>query len=211
VPSDPGYFADGGTGVASDDNVLWGDVYWVDPAEGYAQGEPAVHLIADAELFTGSVPTFYGRYVGGDGSDNRQPLGTRYAGRYLDGGPFTGGTRLIVWRDTKSSAAAPVSCGAEPAWAPLEQAGALVFDEEENAQLLPASASRFPWAVQQVAVGSAELATTSPFGWFDLDLWHGATGLWGEVAQGWVVPVTSASGLYSVGLRAVRLDSACDY
>jgi hypothetical protein len=62
-----------------------------------------------------------------------------------------------------------------------------------------------------VAVGSAELATASPFGWFDLDLWHGASGLWGEVAQGWVVPVTSASGLYSVGPRAVRLDSACDY
>ena len=68
------------------------------------QGEQAVHIVADAEAY-GSGYTFYGRYVSGDGRDNRQPLGSRFAASYAQGGPQGMETVLTIWRDTKSAAA----------------------------------------------------------------------------------------------------------
>src|SRR6185436_15281810 len=51
-PSDTGYFISGGLGIADNDNVLWGDVFWVNPGENFAQGETLVHIEADATVFS---------------------------------------------------------------------------------------------------------------------------------------------------------------
>lgn len=205
-PANAGYFATGGTGIASNDNALLGDYFYVDSGNDFAQGEPAVHVITDPALAGGDY-TFYGRYVGGDGRDQRQPLGSLYGARYLNGGGFDGGTELAVWRDTKSPDIAPVACGALPSWAPLAAGLVPMWDEDEHVTVAPASTSRFPWATQSVEVGSSALPTSAPFGWLTVDMNHQETPLFGNDSQGWVVVTHSAEHKYSVGYRAFQLDS----
>ena len=114
------YFVDGvGTGPgASPPNQLWGDWFIVDSATNFAEGDNLVRIEANAPGGLGNLNpnlggvnssnptgyTFYGRYVqpGGspNGQDNREPLGTSWAARYLNGGAFDGGTKLAVWRDS---------------------------------------------------------------------------------------------------------------
>src|SRR4029077_12607851 len=84
-PSDAGYFAAGGTGDATDQNVLWGDYFYLNPATGAAEGNPLVHIVADAtdpETTTPGEYTFYGRYVGWAAADKRPPLAAHLALRH---------------------------------------------------------------------------------------------------------------------------------
>jgi hypothetical protein len=208
-PADAGYFGAGGTGVASNDNVLIGEFFVVDSAQDYAFGEPAVHILADAARFGAGDYTFYGRYGGGTGADNRQPLGRVFASRYLAGGIFAAGTRLMVWRDTKSPAALPVACGGAPAWAPLGLAPLVAWDEEENPVALGASDARLPLATQVIDVGGPDLPVPFPFGWMRIDLRLAGGFGFGEEAQGWVTTAQRAHGRFTVGTRAARLASPC--
>lgn len=64
---------------------------------------------------TNGSDTFYGRYVNWTAADNRPPLPTSFAPRFLHGGPFDGGTSLVVWRDSKVNQA-PFNCSAPPSW-----------------------------------------------------------------------------------------------
>ena len=205
-PSQAGYFEPGGTGVASNDNVFLGDIYWVEPAEDFAQGDLAVHVRADAEAFGAGDYTFYRRYVGPSGADHRQPLGTAFAARYAEGGVFAGGTELLVWRDTELAAPAPVACGTLPAFGQLSSRPRIVWDEAENAASLVGT-SPFRWATQRVSVGS-EFAPLEPFGWMQIDL-SLPGGLFGAASQGWVVALHRADGRFSAGVRAFRLSSPC--
>lgn len=211
-PSDAGYF----TAVASDSNVLVGDFFLVTPGENFAQGDTAVHVRADPTSFGpdapggGLGPTFYGRLesLADQGSDHRQPLPSAFATRYLSGGVFTGGTRLIVWRDIGSSSLSPFPCGGLPPWAPLPLVPALVLDEEENGVAFPGGLSSFPWATQAVTVGGPDLPTPEPFGimFLDFDVFAGpAVG----TGQAWVLPVMSAQDRFSVGFPAWALRSPC--
>jgi hypothetical protein len=50
-PSSTGYFISGGLGIADNDNVLWGDYFYVNPGQNFAQGETLVHIEADAAVF----------------------------------------------------------------------------------------------------------------------------------------------------------------
>ena len=93
-----GYFGPGG--VATDQNVLWGDFFYVDPASNYADGENMVRVEAFPGAFKPGDATFYGRYVNHSGIDNREPLATVWASRFVAGGDFSGGTDLIAWRDS---------------------------------------------------------------------------------------------------------------
>src|SRR5947199_5874626 len=47
-PGDLGYFAGGGTGDATDQNVLWGDYFIIQELLNYAAGNPLVHVEASA-------------------------------------------------------------------------------------------------------------------------------------------------------------------
>jgi hypothetical protein len=97
------YFGDSGEGVIFD-NVLMGDVFWLDPADeaggvNFSEADVAVHIEAGSDPGTGAgafppsviddednATTFYSRYhVGAAASvqDYREPLGTAWGLRYL--------------------------------------------------------------------------------------------------------------------------------
>jgi hypothetical protein len=228
-PGDVGYFSAGGKGDASNQNVLWGDYIYVNPATGAAEGNPLVHIVADASDPETSTPgryTFYGRYVAWSAADNRRPLGTNFASRYLTGGSFSATTSLIVWRDSKvnqSAFACPVAEGSRPSWYRLGQEGTLIFDEQENV-VVPADVAvspqtggaftPFPAEAQRVTVGGTSLPVPFNFGWVDLDLNTTVTPAGAvppadpAVAQAWVAVKMVGSGLFSVGYDAIQLDNA---
>ena len=176
-PGDTGYFAAGGTGVATDQNVIWGDWFIVESLENFAEGGDLVQIEASASnpaTSTAGRYSYYGRYDGWDGADDREPLATEFAARFIDGGPFSGGTTYLVWRDSKVNQGAfgcPVVPGVRPVWYPLGQEGLVIFNEQEqvvtpvtipvspeppNAQLIP-----FPAETQRVLVGGASLPIPS--------------------------------------------------
>jgi len=204
TPADGTYFAHGGTGLASDDNVLWGDYLVVDPQRGLSEGQTAVALVADPDFFGPGDYTFYGRYVGFDGRDDRAPLSSLYYARYLNGGSFAGGTDLVVWRDNRRLEVAPSPCASGPSWAPLGEYQLVVFDEEENGQLAPKTHA-FPLTTQRVHLGSSTLPAVPNYGWLMLDLWHTD----GTHAQGYVSILMTADGRYQVGHPALQADDLC--
>jgi hypothetical protein len=230
-PGDPGYFVAGGTGDATNQNVLWGDYFYVNSREGFAQGETLVHIQADAgnpQLSTPGRYTFYGRYVGWSAADNRQPLSTNFAVRFVNGGEFTGGTSLAVWRDPKVSQEAfdcPTAAGSRPPWFPLTQEGFVIFDEQEHPLIqtpfpvLPPPMpppTPFPGAAQRVRVGGAALPVPFNFGWiyFNLNSPVIAAGQNPSqdpsAAQAWMTAIMDAAGRFSVGFDAIQLDRACE-
>jgi hypothetical protein len=228
-PGDPGYFSAGGTGDATNDNVLWGDYYYLDPATGAAEGNTLVHIVADAidpETSTPGEYTFYGRYVGWTAADNRRPLGTNFATRFLDGGFFAGGTSLVVWRDSKVNQGhftCPALAGSRPNWYQMGQENVLIFDEEEqvsNPQSIPSSPlpaglfTPFPAEAQRVVVGGSDFPVPFTFGWLTLNL-NTTVNPAGAVppvdptaAQAWVAVKMSAGGQFSIGFDAIQLDNA---
>ncbi|PYQ59123.1 MAG: hypothetical protein DMF53_19285 [Acidobacteria bacterium] len=230
-PGDPGYFLPGGTGDATNQNVLWGDYFYVDESQNYASGNPMVHIEASATDAQTSLPgqyTFYGRYVNWTAADNREPLATGFASRYVTHGTFSGGTDLIVWRDSKVNQGpftCPVAPGTRPPWYPLGQEGIVIFDEAEHPQVpqtfpvspQPPQASLlpFPAEAQRTAVGGAGLPVPFDFGWIYLNLNTLVTAAGNNppedprAAQAWVTTEMKAMGRFSVGFDAVQLDSAC--
>jgi hypothetical protein len=238
-PSAPGYFLDGGLGIASNRNQLLGDYFFVNPEQAFAQGESMVHIEACDTLVVGQGTdecpyvagdyTFYGRYVGALASDGREPLATMFCGRLLNGGSFSGGTELVVWRDSKTVATTGHTCGFDEPWFPLGQADFVALDEQENCADLcfrgdnvsppiGGADTCFPLETQRVSLngpgvpnGGAPINHPFTFGGWLLNLnTTVAGGLFNPTAQAWVVEIHSASGLFSVGYDAAQLDSACD-
>ena len=231
-PADDGYF----TSLATSQNVLWGDYSFVNPSQNVAYGDNLVHIEAcNGSLYVGNGAgncpfvtgdyTFYGRYVGGMATDQREPLATTFAARYA--GIAT--TDLLVWRDTKTAptgADGKQTCGSSPGWFPLSQSEVVGFDNvETDADLCslpndvsPASGgvqTCFPLATQRVNVKSGNVFAKKmhvPFtaGWLYLNLNHAlATGdPFPGVAQAWVSAVRSGEGRFSTGQSALQLDNA---
>ena len=230
------YFAAGGTGDATNQNVLWGDYFYVNSAQNFAQGETLVHIEASATDPETSVPgeyTFYGRYVNWTAADNREPLSTNFATRFVNGGTFSGGTDLLVWRDSKAVQGAFTSPGAncavpdaEVPWYPLGEEGIVIFDEEENPTvpeqfpfsppIQPDTLLPFPAEAQRTAVDGTALPVDPDFGWLYLNLNTTVTVAGANppedpaAAQAWVTTVMDAEGRFSVGYDAIQLDSACN-
>lgn len=225
-PENVGYFVTGGTGVASNQNVLWGDYFYVNPGENFAQGETLVHIEANSSL-NNSNYTFYYRYslesggLANAGADNREGLGNVFAVRYLNGGGFDGGTDLLVWRDSKDSGVLtlPFDCGEIPDPFLLGQHQVVVFDEEENFEtpegctISPCEPGQettpFPWEAQRVHVGGSSLPTSENFGWIYLNLNFDSGAGWELIPtwlmQNWVTVTMDAEGRFSVGFDAIQL------
>lgn len=206
TPAHSAYFVKGGSGLASDANVLWGDYHYVNSLRNTSDSQTAIPVVADPDFFNAGDYTFYGRYVNFDGRDDRIPLSSLYYARYMNGGPFSGGTELIVWRDNRTAAAATATCGTAPAWAPLGEMQLVIFDEEENpTEIIGGNA--FPLTTQKVHVGDSALEVPEPFGFLMIDLWHGDS----SHAQGWVSVIMSAEGRFSTGYEAMRADDLCNF
>jgi hypothetical protein len=242
-PSSATYFSGG---IADNRNILWGDYFYVNSGQNFAQGETLVHVEACPAPtvgtgagfcpFTPGEYTFYGRYAPVAGQDQREPLSTTFATRFINGGVFTGGTDLIVWRDSKTiptGVNGPYTCGSttRPAWFPLNQADVVAFDEQENPQDLcftgdivspPLGGAQtcFPLEAQRVSLSGGNIIGSDPtpdaeFGWMYLNLNTSVAGVTypaadPSVAQAWVTTVMDAEGRFSVGFDAIQLDSACD-
>ncbi len=236
LPQDsPGYFAAGGSGSATNQNVLWGDWFIINSAQNFAEGSDLVHIEAsatDPATTTAGRYTFYGRLdkpASFNAVDNREPLATTFATRYLNGGPFTAGTSLLCWRDSKTDQnffSCPAGAG-NPSWFPLAQEGVLVFDEQEHPQTaaqcthspcFSITTDICPAETQRVQVGGATLPVNSNFGWLYLDLNTTVAGVTQPStlpntpadAQAWVISTLASNGHFAVGLDAIQLDSACN-
>ena len=234
-PSSATYFSGG---IADTRNILWGSYYYVNDAQNFAQGETLVHIESCPTPSVGTAGghcpfaqgsyTFYGRYAAVAGQDQREPLATTFATEFNNGGVFTGGTDLIVWRDSKTiptGVNGPYTCGTvnRPAWFPLSQADVVAFDEMENPQDLCSFEGTvqpcFPLEAQRVSLQGGNVFGTDPtpdatFGWIYLNLNTNVSGVTypaanPAIAQAWVTTVQDADGRFSVGYDAIKLDSAC--
>ncbi len=221
-PTDAGYFGAGG--VATDQNVLWGDAIYLDTANKYSDGEDLVRIKSLPGSFQPGDFTFYGRYVGMSGADSRQPLATAWGSRFVNGGSFAGGTDLLVWRDS-GKVVKPFPCATHPAGFPLLAYQEFTFDEQEQPVIsnapppqIPGEPTNvplpdvFPAEANKVHVGGPTFPMPYPFGWVFLDLNApnpGNSGPLSLLRQSWVQTVLKAQGQYSVGFHATPFDSAC--
>jgi hypothetical protein len=230
-PGDAGYFASGGTGYATNQNVLWGDYLLIRTQTALFVGGTLVHVEADARnpaTSTAGRYTFYGRYVSWTAVDNREPLATNFAARFMNGGGYTGNSLLAVWRDSKVNQGpftCPATFGVRPAWYPLGQEAIVIFDEAEHpvvAQTFPFSPqppvdtiSPFPAETQITLVGGPVLPVPFTFGWLFLDLNTSVAAAGANppvdplAAQAYVTGFDETNGRFGVGIEAIRLDSAC--
>ncbi len=189
-----GYFAAGGTGIASNQNVLWGE-YSIASAQNIVHGDTLVHVEADgasALTTTSGNHTFYGRLanVNATAIDNREALPEEYFARYQTSGTIDG-TQAIVWRDTPGPRTG-FACASPPAT--ISDRGVVAFDHQEQ----PASslaAVKIPYSTQLVDLEDTTRATVP----FDLGFMNYSLGLTapggaftnGQLNQGYVVHVLS--------------------
>lgn len=226
--TDAGYFPStpGGVADVTNQNILWGDYSYVHRSRGRSEGNTLVHIEASSTSPETSTPgqyTFYGRYVGWSALDNREPLPTTFGARYV-----ADDTHMIVWRDSKvvtRSFACPVAARTRPSWFPLGAESIVVFDEQENASVLPTSAVSpspggatlrpFRAEAQRTRVGGNAFPVPYASGWAYLNLNTTVTPAGANppedpaAAQAWVSTVT-ANGRFGVGYDAMRYDSACN-
>ena len=213
-PSSPGYFGPGG--VATNQNLLWGDYYLIDPADNFASGENLVRLEADPSYFRPGDVTFYGRYVGYDARDAREPLSRLWANRFVTGGAFSGGTDLVVWRDAGTRTAA-FSCLTRPSWYPLDLDAFDFFDEEETADgffyfpgsppLPPPYFPFFPAESNRVKLGTSAIPLPFDFGFAVIDFGQDLAER--PPAQVYVSTLMSADGRFQVSFGATPMAEAC--
>jgi hypothetical protein len=202
----------------TDQNVLWGDWFMINPSENFAQGDMLVHIESCPTCFDPGDHTFYGRYNDGTADDDREPLPTTWASRYLNGGPFDGGTSMIIWREGNESTAA-YSCALQgpPSWYPLDTKQVLIFDEQEQPVIVDSCPGTCPDPIaipneaQRMSVAD-DFLSPFDFGWIYLNLQHpDLIAEYGDDdAQSWVITVMEASGRFSVGYDVLQLDNAND-
>ena len=235
--TDPSYF----TSITTQQNVLWGDYTITNEANNSESASSLVHIesCSGSGYYAGSDQaalcpfvagdyTFYGRLNTFTGTDQREPLATTFATRFVNGGTFNGGTDLLVWRDNKVSptgANKKHNCSKTPSWFPLSQSDVVSWDETENPVdlcFLPDNVSPpiggvqscFPLVTQRVPTASGNplgkpVNVPQSFGWIVLNLNHtlASNDPMPGIAQAWVESVQSANGRFAVGFQAIPFDN----
>ncbi|MES1242294.1 MAG: hypothetical protein ABUT39_11800 [Acidobacteriota bacterium] len=201
----------------TDQNVLWGDVFYVNPAHNFAQGDTLVHIESCPTCFVPGDHTFYGRYNGFTTADAREPLPTTMAARFVNGGTFNGGTDYLVWREANATSSG-YSCtlNGPPSWYPLESTQIVCFDEEEQPVTSEECPSGDPTCTQVVVIPNeanrvdveTDLLCPFDFGWTYLNLQHPDTAYADPYAQMWLTATMDAEGRFSVGFSGIQLDNA---
>jgi hypothetical protein len=211
IQSDPGVFAAGGGGLFSDNDTLFGDFTYVNTSLDQAEAHPLVHIVADSTAQQTSLAgeyTFYGKFDAWTAADNREPLATEFAARYVPAG-----TDLIVWRDSKVSQGW-FNCSSLPGWYPLGQEG--LWDMADSGTYASLNTLKpFGAVAQRVHVGGSTLPVPYSSGWLYMDL-NTSVALAGNnppvdgtVSQAWVLTSSTLGGQLHVGDQAIRYDSAC--
>lgn len=226
LPGDPGYFLPNGTGIATNQNVLFGTGYLADPSGPFSHAEPLVAIEADGtkpELSTSGNYTFYGRMVGWTAADNREPLATDFGVRYQMGGLGAFTTDLVVWRDTRTKVA-PFACS-QSSQVLVPDLPQHLFAIDDTGTTHALTGSRLRLATQRLPVysGTGQPGYGLPdaageFGWLFFNLNHArpvagaGTPLkpkFRRAAQGWVFTIATAPP-YIASSEAVRFDNACN-
>ncbi len=199
------YFADGGAsnGIAIISNSIWGDLTYVNFDEDSAQASEAIVLWADPAQFSGTgIYTFYGRFSGFDGRDDRVPLPNLWNQRFFNGGPFAGGADLIVWQDTNLPPEIP-ACGDRPSWHPLNT---VIGAFDENGVVLArggggviVGGDPLPVATQRTSVSD-----------FSLPFAFGYTQVFSPASQSWVMSTLKAGGRFSATGNGFPAGFLCD-
>ena len=236
-PADAQYF----TNDIRFDNVLIGDYQQVSSkVRTYAEVSPMVHIRAipeggtptlrrDAgEQFENRFPqTFYGRFQNPltPAADARQPLPSRFAVRWINGGPGQFETRLKVWR--QSATGRNVDCARVKDNGLVRVIDTVMFDADENAEGLTFPGCQIlcigsPWAVLPstalvpVAPGSEvfphALLSFQTSGWFYFNLDDGNPE--NGAHQNWVVVSmfagdTFAGDTFDGDMDATALGNGC--
>lgn len=161
LPTQPGYFASGGTGIATIQNHLAGEWFLTMPGRG-VHAEPVVSLLGDTfgPLATPGNETFYGSFDGWEARDNRVALPGTWA---IDA--QAAATEVIVWRDTRAPRAArvPFSCALDYPPPPTDgifpqtQEAVIAFDVVEQPTTAAPGATPFALATQRVVMGAGGL------------------------------------------------------
>jgi hypothetical protein len=203
-PNAPGYFAPGGSGDATNQNIMWGEYVYINSGTSGQGGHgiPMVQIEAsgvDPLTSTSGNYTFYGRLVNFTAADNREPLATNFAARFL-----RGATAVTVWRDPKMPQD-KFACGTTPPWYPLGRERLAFFNEQEQIVISggslnsPApSAGNFAAATQKVKIGAGGLPTPFVSGWIYLDLNTVVT------TAGTVPTDTAATQAFVTAIREIR-------
>jgi hypothetical protein len=208
-PGETGYFNPGGSGDATNQNVMLGDYVIVDRPRGRFLAESAVHIEAsffDPLVTTAGNPTFYGRLIGNSAADNREPLPTAWAARYA-----SARTEVDYWRDP-GAVVAPFACGTTPAPFPLGQRHVSVFNDA-GALLSNPTGTLFPYAMGSTA-GAGALGLSQPLGWLFVNLNPSA----GVIRQSWMnfrqmprgVPSNSTMGYSVPGIQLGNAATGAD-
>ena len=207
----------------TDQNVLWGDYFYVDTANNFAQGETLVHIESCPTCFVAGDHTFYGRYNGALADDSREALPTTEAVRFLNGGDFNGGTHYKIWREANSADSSYTCTGGQlgPAsWYPLQATQIVIFNEQEEPVTAAECNSGDPTCTQVITIPNeanwidveSDLNSPFDFGWTYLNLQHnnpGFVAIYGDpFAQAWATAGMDAAGRFSVALDAIQLDNA---
>lgn len=209
-PTDPRYFEPGGTGLASNRNVLSGDFFYIDDRGDAAQGLTAVGIRADSEAFlAGEVSHSFYQSVSSDRDDERLPLGGRYRARYVNGGGLGMATELIVWTE---GATPPRDCEAEPDFVDFRLSAAV---RNQKGDVVASPSFPFEEHAVKLAVDEAPLGIGTGFGQVDVaveflcSLCDGPLPPEPTPVQSWLIPVLTADGRFSLAVEAVRLDGSC--
>jgi hypothetical protein len=255
-PNDPQYWTNDAAGM---ENNLFGDYIYTSSAGVGTFGLPAVAIEADPSLadntavpstLTG-VPgrrTFYRRYVVtadtvpclnamplpqsawdcGFG-DQREPLGLKYASRYLDGVTGTPATNLSssfnVWRASSvvdtlglQDLLGPFSGGVAKCTASEPTVALTFFDEDENTTTFGCTFSpcgtpstfNFPLETQRVSISNfsgAHPPSPSGNGWVSMEFFNSSGPLGGALDQAYVTYDFQGPGNFlSAGFVAAQLD-----
>jgi hypothetical protein len=216
-PSDASYSA-----FLTNQNVLWGDVTYVNPAQSLYVGGDLVHLeacvsspppsegIRQPDCFLPGDHTFYGRYNGASAADMREPLPFSMGARYSKSqtvNPPPPLNLLHVWREGNAAASGyPCTASGPSSWYPLESTAIVIFDEQEQAVLnnegcVPgdptcAQTILIPNEAQKVDTVS-DLLSPFNFGWVILDLrGDPAASAYGDnLSQMWLTNRLGAAGV----------------
>ena len=197
-PDEPGYFS----GEIRYDNVLIGDVLWVDSDDRFSEADNAVHVEASMNLdfiatqnpVTFFPISFYGRYSNFyNTSDYREPLPTAWAFRYMEDPSVGLETYMRVWKGSTLSRIVPDLVLDDPDESPNEMWALnclaytyYAWDEEENVS----TTATVPWSMpggetvilnllpletQEVSISQFNIL--DPYGWM-LFVWPASNWSW---------------------------------
>ncbi len=199
-PTQAGYFAAGGTGKASNQNVLWGDFIYLDPMNNFSEGDTLAHIEAsgtDPLVTTSGNYTFYAAFVNGTAIDNREPLGAAWTTGFDIADSYQP-PRLVYWRDSKSITS-PVNPMTWPSWCPMNHTKFEMFDAA-GTRHVPPPKYFFPLVCGRLDLRDTQIAVPFEQGWLLVDLnLATSSGLFGTSSQSWVSCIKSWEGRFSVG------------